>query len=769
VSAPYRDAAHVYRQLGWQGALPVGLEIDENKVSHWLPRRKSNPPAGYTGYDGGWPSNRDIGQWVRRRGHCNIGLRVPDGFLGVDVDQYHAKRGLDNMLAYGRERDLTHLPLSDTIRTTSRGHGPSAISWLRVPEGRRWRDQPVPGVEVIQYGHRYAVVWPSVHPSGAVYQWLHLGETIDPPSPDDARFLWLPDDWVDDLTVPEPERADHPPADEHREDDWADEVRDLLERAAAALWTAGTSAHGEARKYAMRLLRMEQEGRPGATAALDELEEVFVTVVTDPRRGGDTRTEREARAEWARMAGESAREKVRTTKDPKPAFDDLSWVGAPLDSGAPPGGGRTASPRKPGQYFKKGVGLLVATLADDILALGPLAEGVDDIMWSYSGGVWSPDRHVVRARAARLLGQQYRRAHGANAEDVVRARAPRITCDPVSEVTNFRNGLYLWQADQLRDHDPAVLSTVQLAVEWNPDATCPAFDRWLAQVVHKDMVALVWEAIGYLLYSGNPLHRAYMLMGGGRNGKGTLLRVLGALIGAANYTAVSLHSLVNTRFSTANLFGKLANIAGDIDGTYLESTAMFKAITGQDQITAEHKGRDAFDFTPWAVPVFSANKVPPSADVTQGYLSRWLVIPFPNDFTGREDRRLDARLQTKAELQGIAVKAMPALRALMERGDFDLPKTGRAARDEFARRVDQVRMWVDECCSIGDAQLFAPRSELYRHYRDWAIRDGHKAVKASEFYDRLDTIPGVTATRHHGGIRGYENIKVIDRAEVTLA
>jgi putative DNA primase/helicase len=378
----------------------------------------------------------------------------------------------------------------------------------------------------------------------------------------------------------------------------------------------------------------------------------------------------------------------------------------------------TPPTRKPGFYFKDKVGLLAAKLADDIQAIGPLAYGVDNIMWSYRDGVWRPDPRVVAHRATTLLGDRYRRSHSVNAEDIIRAQTPKITCDPVSEVINFRNGLYLWQADLLRDHTPDMLTTVQLSVDWNPDATCPAFDKFLGEVVPEDMVALVWEAIGYLLYSGNPLHRAYMLMGAGRNGKGTLLRVVGALIGAANYTAVSLHSLVNTRFSTANLFGKIANIAGDIDGTYLESTAMFKAITGQDQITAEHKGRDAFDFTPWAVPMFSANKVPPSADVTQGYLSRWLVIPFPNDFTGREDRHLDARLTTKAELQGIAAKAMPALRSLLERGDFQLPASGLKARDEFGRRVDQVRMWVDECCYLGDAQLFAPRTELYRYYRD---------------------------------------------------
>jgi len=419
----------------------------------------------------------------------------------------------------------------------------------------------------------------------------------------------------------------------------------------------------------------------------------------------------------------------------------------------------------PNDYFDSKGGLLVATLAANIAILGPLAEGIDDIIWSYAGGVWSPDKHVVRSRAAEMLGERYRRGHGANAEDVVRARSPRIACDPIPEIINFRNGLYLWQADTLRDHTPRVFSTVQLGVDWDPAATCPEFDKFLSQVIPTDMIDLAWELIGYLLYSGNPLHKAVMFMGNGRNGKGTLLRVINALLGERNVTSVSLHDLVNTRFSTASLFGKIANIAGDIDGTYLESTATFKAITGQDLVSAEHKGRDRFDFTPWAVPVFSANKIPGSADVTVGYLSRWVVIPFPHDFTGREDRTLDARLQAKSELAGIAAKAMPALRRLMQRGDFDLSESGRQAHDEFTRRVDQVRTWVNDCADIQAEHPFVLRTTLYAAYKAWAERDGHKPVKAGEFYDRVEAA-GARPHRAPGvGDRGFLGIQVTDTAE----
>ena len=96
------------------------------------------------------------------------------------------------------------------------------------------------------------------------------------------------------------------------------------------------------------------------------------------------------------------------------------------------------------------------------------------------------------------------------------------------------------------------------------------------------------------------------------------------------------------------------------------------------------------------------------------------MIPFPHDFTGREDRALDAKLQTKAELQGIAAKAMPALRRLLDRGDFELPASVSAARDEFARRVDQVRTWVDECCELDDPTTRSAPHPALQAYKAWA-------------------------------------------------
>jgi putative DNA primase/helicase len=433
-----------------------------------------------------------------------------------------------------------------------------------------------------------------------------------------------------------------------------------------------------------------------------------------------------------------------------------------------PRGGVFAPSAQKKDYFpendKGRVTFAVRALARDIVDLGPLASGTDHRIWAYHGGVWRPDDKVITARAAYLMGNRFRRTHVDDAEAIIRALEPTITCDPVPQFVNFQNVLYEWQKGVMHPHTPAVYSTIQLPTNWNPNATCPEFDRFLASVVAPDEIPKVWELIGYLMYSGNPLHKAVMLYGTGRNGKGTFMRVLEKLLGKANTTSVTLQALAKERFAPANLFAKLANIAGDIDPTYLEQTAMFKAVTGQDVITAELKFKPAFDFTPYAVPLFSANKIPGSVDTTEGYFARWLIIEFPYNFSGREDRQLDYRLQQPHEIEGIAVKGLTALDHLMARGNFLESDSGQRANRNFRRRVDQVQSWMDDEDWVLDPHAQRhKRDDLYHAYQSWVTNEGGKQLKASEFYERLRAL-GCDASKTKG-IRYLRGIRQLTEAE----
>ncbi len=187
MNRPYADAAELYWGTGWRGVLPLP------------PRRKADPPKGHTGHDGLEPSYADVCAWAEDRPDSNIGLRLPDGVIGIDVDAYEGKVGGTTYERWCTE----HGPLPPTWRSTSRDDGLSSIRLYRVPTGRLWQTKLTGGgVEVIQHAHRYAVVWPSVHPEGRTYRWLDPEgvPSARPPSLDDLPVL--PQAWQDALTSP---------------------------------------------------------------------------------------------------------------------------------------------------------------------------------------------------------------------------------------------------------------------------------------------------------------------------------------------------------------------------------------------------------------------------------------------------------------------------------------------------------------------------------------------------------------------------------------
>ena len=447
-------------------------------------------------------------------------------------------------------------------------------------------------------------------------------------------------------------------------------------------------------------------------------------------------------------------------------FDLIHNVGEDR-GGEEDGGGEHRHDAKAADALFTRDGLQVASLAEVVKGKITHGRGQDGRLWAYNGGVWQPDTDdTIPAAITTVLGERYRRAHLTNVLDVLRfdQAAPRIHGDPVGEYVNLANGLYDWRTGSLHPHDPAVLSTVQLPVPWATAGDCPAVVEFLNQVLDADCIeptddspGFVWELIGYILMSGNPLHTAILLFGSGRNGKGTFLRLLLALIGERNVSSVALHDLVSNRFRVATLFGKLANIAGDLDSKWLESTALFKAITGGDQVQAELKYGATWDFVPWAVPVFSANKAFGSPDSSEGYFSRWTVVPFPNTFVGVEDRNLTAKITTKTELSGVLHKALAALPILMGRGRLPEPASVAAAKHEFIVASDPVRAWIAERADLGDG--WTPRTVLAKDFKTWCEYNDHRTMNASEFYNRLDTVSAVRKATI-GGSRGYRGITI---------
>jgi putative DNA primase/helicase len=391
-----------------------------------------------------------------------------------------------------------------------------------------------------------------------------------------------------------------------------------------------------------------------------------------------------------------------------------------------------------GGYFDQQGQLIVPTLGHEIEQAGHLAVGIDGQLYRYHHGAYRPDGETfVRTQVRAKLGRDCRRSHFGEVLAWTTARFPTVTTWPPEQWINCANGLLDWRTGNLEPHTPDVISTVQLPVSWDTAATCPEWDKFTARMLASDITQLVEEVAGYCLIPGNRFRKAILLLGPTGTGKSKALAAIRGLLGPANVSATTLQAFAENRFAAADLFGKLANIAGDLDARSVDRSDTFKMVTGGDPIQAERKFGQPFSFTPFAKLLFSANEPPLSADQTDAWFARWLIIPFEEQIPEAEqDGDLEAKLTTPAELSGLLVRAVEGLRRLMKRGRFEEPDAVQKASSDYRDRLDSVRGFIsEECVLLLDAHI--ARSKLYKSYAKWCNDGGRHPLGRERFHDSI--------------------------------
>lgn len=396
-----------------------------------------------------------------------------------------------------------------------------------------------------------------------------------------------------------------------------------------------------------------------------------------------------------------------------------------------------------------------------------IGRGLDGEYYRYESGIYTRHEDLIMAKVADVLGDRY----SATVLGHVRAHLLNVSIPSVGvqdlpagylDYIVMENGVYHWRDDKLTGHDMLLGAVTRLPIRYTREATAPRFSSWLAEVLGTDAELLrhVWEIIGYLLMTGNPLQKAFLLFGEGGNGKGTFLRVLGAMLGKANVSGLSLHDLVADRFAASELYGKIANISGDLSARFVNEPEILKRITGGDVITTSRKYGQQFTFVAYAVPVFASNEYFRTSDTSYGWRRRWEVVEFTRkvDELGDFDER-----DLLAELPGIFNEAMRALRVLMERQKFDPPAAAREATKRLHDAADPLLLWLDEDDGVvlGETQS-APRADVYERYKNWVRRNGYQPLASGPFGNRLKQL-GITSRRqmNEGSrIRYYDGISV---------
>lgn len=295
----YAAAAPLYRAAGWMQVIP-------------LPEgRKTPPPSGFTGRSRKPVTDEQVRFWSQSDPTANTGIVIPEGVLVLDIDaeQGHQVKADGAKGISELSQELGALPA--TWSSTSHGiDSPARHLFYKVPEGLAWKGGAIEGVDILQPGHRYSVVWPSIHPSGEMYCWYTPSGSTTSQIPHISDLATLPWKWVDYLRKPEhttPRPTSNTlisPETGTYDARMCKAINTFLCETLSNPASKG-SRHDTTLQAVWALVNFAQEGHRGALDAISQLKPRFIQEVAPDRQG----KEREAAREWASILS-GAMEKV---------------------------------------------------------------------------------------------------------------------------------------------------------------------------------------------------------------------------------------------------------------------------------------------------------------------------------------------------------------------------------------------------------------------------------------------------------------------------
>ena len=335
-----------------------------------------------------------------------------------------------------------------------------------------------------------------------------------------------------------------------------------------------------------------------------------------------------------------------------------------------------------------------------------------------------------------------------------------------SEIVPCCNGLLHLPEMQLLGHDQDYFGTSALPVAFDPFAPEPA--EWLSFLrsvwnADEETIATLQEAFGYWLTSDTRQQKIFLLVGPKRAGKGTIARVLAALLGKENVAGPTLGSL-SANFGLAPLIGKPlaiisdARLSGRTDQAVIVERLL--SISGEDVLTIDRKHREPWTGTLPTRFLLLTNELPRLADASGAMASRFVVLTMSTSFFGREDTGLTDRLC--GELPGILRWSVEGLQRLTERGRFLQPTSSADAIRELEDLGSPVGAFVRDRCEVG-AGLSATTDEIYAAWQAWCRDQGreHAGTKARFSRDLRAVLPGVAIRQRREAsrvIRVYEGV-----------
>ena len=340
---------------------------------------------------------------------------------------------------------------------------------------------------------------------------------------------------------------------------------------------------------------------------------------------------------------------------------------------------------------------------------------------------------------------------------------------------NCLNGIVDLKTGQLNERTSDDLHTKVIGTNFNPQAKCPNFDKFIKEVFGGDGELISWiqRAFGYSLTGSVQEQVLFICYGTGANGKSTLLETISKILGDYSTNAdfemflSNQKSDVRVMEAVGELKGIRLALASEVDASKRFNESLVKRLTGGDTLRGTKLQMGAFQFEPQHKLWFLCNHIPFARDGSHGFWRRIKILPFAQQFQGSS---LDSALPDKlwAEREGIL--------AWMIRGaavwSNELQKTNGTTGLGPCKAIDQsieeyrydndlsARFIEDGLVRDNDFGSVGAR-ELYIAYQSWWSDNSDEDTPSEGIFSRRMEERGLKKTRTKARMvyKGVELIK----------
>jgi len=413
----------------------------------------------------------------------------------------------------------------------------------------------------------------------------------------------------------------------------------------------------------------------------------------------------------------------------------------------------------------------------------------DDIkseVWIYSDGVYKPNGKSTIIECCREILKENFTINFAN--EVI----SKVEADTFIEPEDFfknnytdeipvLNGILNVKTKELLPFNPKKIFFNKLPIHYNPESKCPHIKEHFKNVLKNgDDSTVMFELFGFFLYKDYFIEKAMMFVGDGRNGKGKTIDLMKRFLGVDNCSSVPLNQLSDGGFRVWDLFGKMANLAGDLSSNALKETATLKQTTGRDLIGADRKNKSTVNFVNYAKHVFACNELPRVYDFSRGFWERWVLFEFPYTFVKKdiydslseEEKRkykimnpfIMEELSSSEELSGLLNEAIEGLHRVLKRKDFSYSCGVEEVKKFWVRKSDSFTAFaMDELQESYSSSL--SKMKLRKAFLKYCKEHKIKGASDKNIKVVLEEMFGVTERQNSEGIRVWEGVKFKEKSK----